>query len=88
MMSIEIRIPTKASMLTPVKMKIMAARSVDDEISESLRASLPEAISESESSFSPFFLVYSPRNTLTKIATVMIISETAPYSGVTGLMIF
>jgi len=72
-----ISIPTKASILRPVVIKMIAARSVDAEMIESFSASFPDATRESDESFSPDFFVYSPKRIFTIIAAVTIIRAAA-----------
>ena len=82
------RRPTKASRLTLVMMNMIATMRVEADIIESFRASFPDATSESESNFSPDFLVKRPRAILTRIATPTIMSDGVLYSGEDGSMIF
>ena len=71
MMNSAMTAPSQLSRLLPVVMKMSAATSVEPEMMESNSASLPEATSASESTFSPVFFTYSPSRIFTTTATAM-----------------
>ena len=88
MIKIEIRIPTYASILTFVKIYIIADIKTEDERIASLVASEPDATSEGELNFYPLFFTYFPSKSFNIIETINIIKVIFEYSTSTGLKIF
>ena len=75
-------------MFRPDTIKKIAAANVENEIIESIRASVPEACKDDEFTAFPVLLKYIPSNIFTTTAEPVTISVSAEWSGVIGEMIF